>query len=105
VSTNPIAERHTRHREETAKAGAEIFKRFNPYLSRQKKLKAIHKARLGKAVTTYRAVYDLARAKGSVAVPGYGEILPAAWILGMQYAAASQRMESGMFVYRKAVAK
>ncbi len=88
MSSNPIAERHVRFREE-----------------REKQRKTIDKARLGKRVTTYRAVYDLAHAKGSVAVPAYSEILPAAWILGMQFAAASQRMESGMFVYRKAVAK
>lgn len=103
MSTNAIVERHTRHREETVKAGAD--KRFNPYLSRQKKLKAIDKARLGKRVTTYRVVKELAYDRGSVAVPAYGEILPAAWILGMQFASVSQRMASGMFVYRKAVAK
>ncbi len=88
MSTNPIAERHVRHREE-----------------REKQLKTIHKARLGKAVKTYRAVYDLAHAKGSVAVPGYGEILPAAWILSMPFAQVHHRMNSGMFVYRKAVTK
>jgi hypothetical protein len=56
-------------------------------------------------VTTYKAVYDLAHAKGSVAIPLYGEVLPAAWILGMQFASVSQRMASGMFIYRKVVAK
>jgi len=99
VSTNPIAERHTRRRKETAKA-------HRPHLEpKEKTLKAIDKARLGKRVTTYKAVYDLAHAKGSVAIPLYGEVLPAAWILGMQFAAVSQRMASGMFIYRKVVAK
>jgi hypothetical protein len=85
---------------------AALIKAHRPHLEpKEKRRKAIDKARLGKRVTTYRAVYDLAHAKGSVAVPAYGEILPAAWILGMQFAAVSQRMESGMFVYRKAVAK
>jgi hypothetical protein len=88
VSTNPIAERHVRFCKE-----------------REKQRKTINKERLGLRVTTYRAVYDLAHAKGSVAVPAYGEILPAAWIFGMQFASVCQRMESGMFVYRKAVAK
>jgi len=96
VSTNAIAERHTRRRKETAKA-------YRPHLEpKEKTLKAIDKARLGKRVTTYKQVNDLANAKGSVAVPAYGEILPAAWILGMQFACVSQRMASGMFVYRKA---
>ena len=101
MSTNPIAERHTRRRRETA-----IVKAHRPHLEpKEKTLKTIDKARLGKRVTTYRTVLHLANAKGSVAVPAYGEILPAAWILGMQFASVSRRMASGMFVYRKAVAK
>ena len=104
MSTNPIAEAHTRHRKETATT--DNVKAYRPHLEpKEKTLKAIDKARLGKRVTTYRAVLDLAHAKGSVAVPAYGEILPASWILGMQFASVSQRMASGMFVYRKAVAK
>ena len=101
MSTNPIAERHTRRRKETA-----IVKAYRPHLEpKEKRRKVIDSARLGKRVTTYRAVLDLARAKASVAIPFYGEVLPAAWILGMQFKSVSQRMESGMFVYRKAVAK
>ena len=83
-----------------------IIKAHRPHLEpKEKRRKAIDEVCLGRRVTTYRAVLDLARAKGSVAVPGYGEILPAAWVLGMQFASVSQRMESGMFVYRKAVVK
>ncbi len=88
MSTNPIAERHVRFREE-----------------REKQMKTIDMARLGNLVTTYSAVKKLASNRGFVAVPAYGEIMPAAWVLGMQFAAVSERMGSGMFVYRKAVVK
>ena len=80
---------------------AALIKAHRPHLEpKEKRRKTIDKARIGHQVTTYRTVLELAHAKGSVAVPAYGEILPAAWVLGMQFASASQRMESGMFVYR-----
>lgn len=84
----------------------DIAKALKPHLEpREKKVRVIEKARLGKRVTSYKAVNDLAWAKRSVAVPDYGEVFPAAWILGMPFARVHQRMASGMFVYRKAVAK
>ena len=85
---------------------AALIKAHRPHLEpKEKRRKSIDRARLGKRVTGYSQVDYLANHGFAVAVPSYGEILPAAWILGMQYRAVHQRIESGMFIYRKAAAK
>ena len=105
MSTNPIAGRHARRRKETTNTGTDIFKRFSPYLSRQKKPKAISEARLGKRI---KSAKDVARAifqMQSIAVPSRGLVLPAACVPIMQFKWVNEAISEGMFVYRKAVAK